>query len=113
MAVSILNFSQQAQEQQQMIRDRMRSFCPQTAALGDRLTVRPVELGEVPPAPPTIGGSIMISPVHQELDRRMYVSDMMNAQNTQRLTGLLGQACAQEMLTGQGASLPPFLQPGR
>ncbi len=110
MALPITNFSQQAQAQQQLALDRMRSLCPQTAALGERLSIRPVDLSEVPSSAPPSGG-LMFNPRQAELDRQMLVSDMMDAQNSQRLTSALGQACAQEMLTSPAATLPPFLTP--
>ena len=111
MALPIINFSQQAQEQQQRMLDRMRSLCPQTAALGERLVLRPVDLSEVKVGPSQSGG--FMNPAQADMDRRMLAADILDAQSSQRLTAVLGQACSQEMLTGEGAVLPAFLRPTR
>ena len=111
MAFSITNFNQQAQDQQRLMLERMRGLCPQTANIGERLTLLPVLPDQVhvtengQPAGPFVGG-LSVS------DHQMIGADMINAANAQALTAILGQACAREMEQGP-AVLPPFLQNGR
>lgn len=81
----ILNFNQQAKDQQLFLLDRMRSVCPQTAALGENLTIKPAMTGDIG------------------------TNDMVNARNTQGLTAVLGQACAAEAGNGGFPNFPQFL----
>lgn len=112
MAGPITNFNQQMLDRQMMMMDRMRTLCPQTAAIGERLSMRPVELWEAPTAPTQPGFTPFGSTdLQMRNDRAMMYADMKQAQNSQGLMGILGQACAQEMITGQVAVVPPFLQP--
>ena len=83
---NITNFNQQAMDQQMFMMDRMRAVCPGTAAIGENLTTRPVNSGN------------------------MFYDDQANAHNAMGLTNLLGQACAIEA-SGGGApqQFPGFL----
>jgi len=100
MAVSITNFNQLAREQQMRMQERMHSLCPQTANLSEQLILRPVSPDQIPL---NQNSGLSIS------DQQMIGADRINAQNSQALSAVLGQACAQEMLSGEQATLPPFL----
>jgi hypothetical protein len=84
---NITNFNQQAADQQAFLISQMRTQCPQTAALSDRVTAKPV------------------TSVPHGLDG-MVSADMQQAQNSQALTKLLIGACNSERAQG---GYPPFM----
>ena len=110
LAFSITNFNQQTQDRQKLLLERMRGLCPQTANIGERLSLLPVLPEQVrvtengAPAGPVVDGMSLS-------DHQMIGADLINAQNSKGLTAILGQACAREMEQGH-ATLPPFLQTG-
>lgn len=97
MAANITNFNQAARDQQAFMIDLMRSQCPRTAALSDRIM----------PVPAYVGGP---SSSLKDADRRMFEADRRQAENSQALSTLLIGACNDERAE---YGFPPFMQLGR
>lgn len=95
---SITNFSQQAADQQRFLADSLRSQCPQTIATMGVLQERPA-----PQAPPGYApGPMGTNSYDQGL-----VTDMLQAQQSQRVTQLMLRACSAE--AGEGSFPNGFL----
>lgn len=88
----ITNFSQQAADQQRFLADSLRAKCPQTVATMGVLQERPAPEAPAGYSPGPMGTN--------NYDQGM-LSDMLQAQQSQRVTQLMLRACSAE--AGEGA----------
>lgn len=99
MAVGMItNFNQQAADQQRFLADRLRATCPQTIETMGQLQPAPLE------APPGYSPGPMGT---NNYDQGM-ITDMMRAQQSQRITQLMLRACSAE--AGEGGFPPGLFQ---